>query len=532
MATKTYVNQVPNLNQLNPNDIVQYGGNVTYQSPEIQELFRQNAAEPYYDPNSGGVIGLRMLKPYASPSLVQGGQVTSNTDVYDVNNIYNQAAGRLPSAGEITDIQTMIKNETNPALAVSMIQQYAKNKLGSATPTNNGTDTATNTTDITGGITGGMTGGMTGTGAGINLMGQAENPVTQKSINDLLGQQQTLNQQIYESEKAKLEQKKAGAIQGQKDVGNRLVGSMKRILGKSGAMTTSSGGQALIGKQQEIENQIAQLGAAYDNSINELFTSFQSGNLAAAEKAQNALLELQKQIETANQNRTQNLLSFLKLQQDQSQFESSLDFDKSKFTWQQAMDTVDSKLKEAGITGMYEGSPTWEKQIGLIEADLKQQGINIDRAQLDETIRANKAQEAIAYAKMALDKASSGSGLSKTDVDTLGAMAEAYVIENPDAPGTYMFDANRLENIVGTGQKATREYSVIAEAAKQIAEQKNAQMKNSQPISELDKGIDLSGYNVGGMIGSVVKSIPGLAGSGFKYNLDLTKGVLNQLLGK
>lgn len=84
-------------------------------------------------------------------------------------------------------------------------------------------------------------------------------------------------------------------------------------------------------------------------------------------------------------------------------------------TYQAQQDKINNALKEADIRGYYKGEKTLARMIADADIELRKEGIAIDKSQLAESIRHNKASEGIEAANAAAAKLRAGATMTEQE---------------------------------------------------------------------------------------------------------------------
>lgn len=113
---------------------------------------------------------------------------------------------------------------------------------------------------------------------------------------------------------------------------------------------------------------------------------------------------------------------------------------------------IQNALAEAGLTGIYQGKETLENRIQNAQIALQKEGIQIDRERLAETIRSNKVQESLAYARLKNDNSSKAeetpSGIMNATIERLKTLRDTGLLTDLG------YEAEIANLAVGFGENA------------------------------------------------------------------------------
>lgn len=247
------------------------------------------------------------------------------------------------------------------------------------------------------------------------------------------------------------------SISREKQVGGAQVSTAEGVVGQRQGFNLSTAEQAFVADvQNKVQDRVREV-----ENIKASYIS--QGNLAAADRADAQLQALNEwnsemtiakanyalQIMAGNRDEARLGLERDKVALDEKRFgleEQSLELEKQAQTFNQGMAEKNLAVSIAGLTGEYEGSPTFaakqaEIQKILAEADLTgfyngketlaaatakanqalaEKGYLLDEKQLAETIRSNKAQEGLAAQRNAISASSGASSkVVKTPTDVM-----------------------------------------------------------------------------------------------------------------
>lgn len=248
------------------------------------------------------------------------------------------------------------------------------------------------------------------------VLGTNSGLVSPMSLADIRSQQESATLASKQSAEAQFNPQisrteRAGAIELGSAVGS--TGQRQGFNLSSGESMYLSAVQDSVNKRiSEVENQMA--------------AAINQGRVDAAEKAQASIDKLNEYNNNLIMKRADIAMNLVTQNQQQQQ----IDIQKAGQEFDQDMASKNLALSVAQLTGEYEGSPTFAANQAKIEnalaeanitgyynntktleavtseaqQKLQQQGINIQKDQLAETIRSNRAQEGLASARLAADK--------------------------------------------------------------------------------------------------------------------------------
>ena len=246
-------------------------------------------------------------------------------------------------------------------------------------------------------------------------------------------------------------------------VGMAKVSTAEGVVGQRQGFNISTAELAFVADTQ------AKVQAATKEIINQKQAYIDSGNFQAAQRADDQIAKLNEfnaNLTIAKANYALQLMAGSReqaqltlAQQAQALAEKKANFDMSMSEKQLALDiarltgeyqgsptfeakqaAIQNALNAANVTGYYNGQKTLSRMVAEADIALRQQGIEIDKQQLAETIRSNKAQEAIARSRIAA--AGSGGGSSTTTDTSPSGMINAAV-----ARLTALRDAGKLTDL-------------------------------------------------------------------------------------
>jgi len=354
-----YYSYIPEISTLNPDDELMFNKTINQQTPQIQQLLSRGSAILSYHPTTQEITGVKMVKPYEKQGEWQqyvGGyptgfqnyintispNVTFPQTAKSLENMYSQwlALGtppgmRQPTAETPTEPITYrtpgtLEEEQEYNRSIQSYEdwlfdqdifqasretqaEYEQLKAQGLIPSK--TQTPTTDTDSTDWITDfkNLIGG-TGSQDYQSLLdaqnaAMAQDPVYQK--------QKTLLEQQRDAALASTGSQFDQAIQGTKDVGGRTRGTLNRILGRAGGFTTTAGGMALATQENQLTQQINKLEDAKARALAGVENAYMTGKLQAAKDARDNFNDINKQVQDAQQQRIDNYLKFIQVQQDE-----------------------------------------------------------------------------------------------------------------------------------------------------------------------------------------------------------------------
>lgn len=119
------------------------------------------------------------------------------------------------------------------------------------------------------------------------------------------------NQTGYDLQVNQINTKYGQQIQDTKDAGNRSSGTLARILGQAGGFTTTAGGMAVVSQENQLQTNITRLQTAQQQAIQAAKFAQQTGDQTAFQNAQANLQNIQKDIQSTQTQRAQNMVSLL-----------------------------------------------------------------------------------------------------------------------------------------------------------------------------------------------------------------------------
>ncbi len=331
MAT-FYNNSLPDLGNLQTGDTLLFGDKINEQNQAIQDLIGAGAVSPYIQNNK--LAGVNIIKPYIKPGTQY---------LYNQNTLTDPLTGQTYQADPARPY--LVGQPTSPSPGFSQVDQPqidVSNPFGSLFNQQ-------------------------------SFENQLPTGYEQYSAQyqDLLNAQKQALEQSYQSSVADIGTKFGQAKQETKDVGGRTMGTLNRILGRAGGFTTTAGGQALAGKETEIQGQLNQLATAEQSALSQAKAARDSGNLKLLGDYQDRLFNIQKEIQNVQQQRTTNLLSLLdkmtgyEQKQQQQQIDlTKLNVDLAKFDYTQRQDLIQNQLNSDKFT--------WQQKQDLINNQLNQ----------------------------------------------------------------------------------------------------------------------------------------------------------------
>lgn len=263
----TFYGTIPKAENLKQNDVILFNDVQNFQTPEIQNLFKQGFLGSYIDPKTGSATGVQMIKNYTTP-------------------------GNLP--------QTVLPNaeDIKKDLLTTQGKYQSTDTSGNAywtdvNPAGNADATSLSTTD-----------GRT-------------------AILDEAGKQRAILKQGLENQYSQIEQATGEAIQGQKDISGRSTGTMRRILAKGGGISGTAAGMALANQENVLATQISSLEKKKQELKNSAYQSYLEGDLQVEKDTRKEIQDLEKSINDTNQQRLDNLLKIYNFQNTQRQMDIS-----------------------------------------------------------------------------------------------------------------------------------------------------------------------------------------------------------------
>ena len=207
--------------------------------------------------------------------------------------------------------------------------------------------------------------------------------------------------------------------------GERAVGAAEGQLAGGGIGAGSAAGSAqiayLAATQTDVDNRVAEIQKQQDAAL-------QKGLLDIYDKSQASIDKLNEYSNNLIMKRADLAMSIVSQKQNQEQIDISKQsaeasqeiakkqlslsiaeslgyFDDGTPTFQAKQAQIENAYKKADLTGiMSDGTKTLAAKTAALDYALKQEGIQIDKAQLAETIRSNKANEGMSAARLAYEK--------------------------------------------------------------------------------------------------------------------------------
>lgn len=379
-----YNNSLPSLDSLKQRDQILFGDKITSQSPDIQKLYSQNVATPYYV--NGVLKGIDINKPYILPTTSFIPQPPASDSRYWLSNPDRE------------DPSTYVPPVTGTSASSGTSNDYYRQLLDSF----------------------------------LNPSATSANPEyisEQTRRNQLLADQQAALAAEAAAAEASTRSEYAGIKQGARDTGGRTAGTLQRILGRAGGFTTTSGGVAVATQETALENEINRLSQAESQAVSNIKAQLAKGkainvqanydalqtiqkDLAAAKDKQlTSMLDIMGKMDTAKQTATTN-----KLAQDQ------FDFEQFKFANPNAITTDTTEIKNYNF---------YKKQ----EADANRTPLDFDTwysnakapAAVKEFLAAQKAGFTGSIVDYQISK-KGGTGAA-LDADTMQYFAEKYLTD-------------------------------------------------------------------------------------------------------
>jgi outer membrane murein-binding lipoprotein Lpp len=320
MAT-TYYGAMPNKETLRPGDVIQYDNNVTFQHPDIQELFKQNSVIPYYD-KSGAATGAQVQTPYIKPTTTfspTGEQINQPVDLGAYG--FTEPSGRY-----------VIDSESNRLRGITPDMEQAAAEKARAQ-------------------------GLIPYFKSANTKGGSKKePDLMTTFNDLLEAQKGAIEQQRQQNISNINSRSSSAIQGTKDVAGRSSGALQRILGRAGGFTTTAGGEAVASQANTLNQQVQALESERERSIAQANLAASTGNAALLDKAMSNMLAIEQATREKQQQQQKNLMDYLGLVNEEK-------------TLKQGEKTPDIKEYEYAVAQGYTGS--WQDYQNSLKGESK-----------------------------------------------------------------------------------------------------------------------------------------------------------------
>lgn len=288
----TYYSSLPQLEQLKPEDVIYYNNanNVNFQTPQIQELFKQGAIQGWQDPlkPSSGDIGVKMIKPYVNQNTLANLSPTGDLA---------SAQSQILSSGQpSTDtIKTDLLNTQQSALNQGKYQSTDVNGNAYWTDVNPAVlapeTTPTATTNI-----------------GLSIKEQ-----TDKFLADQLA-----------NTKSQIESAAKSSIQRTEDIAGRTSGAMRRTLAKGGGISGTAAAQALATQDSVLQQNIQEIEDKKQELISNANSEYQKGMLTNMQSYQEALQKLEEAQYKQKQDQIDNYFKALSAQNQQLQTQIAL----------------------------------------------------------------------------------------------------------------------------------------------------------------------------------------------------------------
>jgi hypothetical protein len=290
----TYYSSPPQLEQLKPEDVIYYNNanNVNFQTPQIQELFKQGAITGWQDPlkPGSGDIGVKIIKPYVNPNTLPN--LSPTGDLADAQN-------KVLSSGQpsLDTIKTDLLNTQQNALNQGKYQATDVNGNAYWTDVNPSvlapetTITPTSTTNI-----------------GLSIKEQ-----TDKFLADQLA-----------NTKAQIESAAKQSIQRTEDIAGRTSGALRRTLAKGGGISGTAAGQALATQDSVLQSNIQEIEDKKQQLISQAQSEYQKGMLSNMQSYQESLQKLEEAQYKQKQDQINNYFKALSAQNDQLQTQIAL----------------------------------------------------------------------------------------------------------------------------------------------------------------------------------------------------------------
>ena len=274
----TYYGSIPsNLNTLKKGDVLLFNDQVSFQSPQIQQMFKEGYLTSYNDPKTGSAAGVMINSNYTP--------------------IGNLPAEILPTPNEIKDDLMTVKNNSlnqGKFQATDVNGNAYWTDINPAGNSDLATPAAVSNYDT----------------RKAAILAEAE-------------QRKSLLKQGLETQYSAIDTQIGSAIQNQKDIGGRTSGAMRRILAKAGGIDGTNASQVIATQESVLSNQIATLEKQRGDLKAKAYASYLAGDLADQKETRQAILDLEKQINETNQQRLDNLVKLMNLQNNQKQMDIS-----------------------------------------------------------------------------------------------------------------------------------------------------------------------------------------------------------------
>ncbi len=269
------------LESLKKDDVIMFSKDVTFQSPKIQALAKQNAITGYKDPRTGADIGVRMTKPFVKPETIQNAAQQQAGSALNLGNY-----GNTTPTGLFRLNQRFLQggvNELDPQRQQDVLNEAVRRGLTIGNQANSTTPE--------------------------DLLASQEEAIRNAEYKNI----ERLNMET-ERAKRQAEMQREQDIQGAKDVGGRISGGLTRLLGRSGGLTDTSGAQVMAQEQRRLGGEIQELKNRTSNLIAGIENARASGRADIEQQARAELQQLQQAIGERQQAQAEALVAIQKEQ--------------------------------------------------------------------------------------------------------------------------------------------------------------------------------------------------------------------------
>ena len=262
----TYYSSPPQLEQLKPEDVIFYNNanNVNFQTPQIQELFKQGAIQGWQDPLKPGTgdIGVKIIKPYVNPNTLPNLSPTGNLA---------DAQNKVLTSGQpsLDTIKDDLLNTQQNALNQGKYQSTDVNGNAYWTDVNPSVLAPETTTTAT-------------TNIGLSIKEQTDKFLAGQLANT----------------KAQIESAAKQSIQNTTDLAGRTSGAMRRMLAKAGGSQGGIGGtdaaQVMATQDSVLQSNIQEIEDKKQQLISQAQSDYQKGMISNMQSYQESLQKLEE----------------------------------------------------------------------------------------------------------------------------------------------------------------------------------------------------------------------------------------------